>query len=387
MTTNVDNIDDLEALLAGLDEDELNSLSIDDDVAEAELVEEIAPPVKAAPPKRKLKPLADTKPATPATSEADLEAELSGLDLDDEPPIAVTLKEGDDGLVMGLAEEPTVSVSSESEARIAALPEAAKQELVNKLNEIMEQPGNPLPTQADIDKALAELAPTQMLQDLVDGKPLPDEVQELLDTGAGLTTPSADDDLAIEALLAASAAAKPAEAEDLAAPIKPKATVRPTFSASGALKTFIDPDKLQDDLNFTTTNISLAMTRQAALLAHYGRLSADATYQSDRCKQQVELVYANLDQQLRDDLTTAGTKFTEKTLESMIIKDGSYQEAQTRAHEARAIAKMVETTVESFKHRKDMLIQVGADLRQEKAGSGLVVREHPGAAAVRSLGA
>ena len=367
MTTNVDNIDDLEALLAGLDEDELNSLSIDDDVAEAELVEEIAPPVKAAPPKRKLKPLADTKPAAPTTSEADLEAELSGLDLDDEPPIAVTLKEGDDGLVMGLAEEPSVSISSESEARIAALPEAAKQELVNKLNEIMEQPGNPLPTQADIDAALESLTKAAVTEE--------PEVKQ------------ADDDLAIEALLAASTAAAPAEAEELATPIKPKPTVRPTFSASGALKTFIDPDKLQDDLNFTTTNISLAMTRQAALLAHYGRLSADATYQSDRCKQQVELVYANLDQQLRDDLTTAGTKFTEKTLESMIIKDGSYQEAQTRAHEARAIAKMVETTVESFKHRKDMLIQVGADLRQEKAGSGLVVREHPGAAAVRSLGA
>lgn len=382
MTTAVDNIDDLEALLAGLDEDELNSLSIDDDVTDAVLVEEpvVAPPVK---PKRKLKPLADTKPTVAPTSDADLEAELSGMDLDDEPgSIAVIVKETDEGLVMGLAEEPSVAISDETEAKIAALPDSVKQELVNKLNEIMEQPGNPLPTQADIDKALEELTPKQALNQDDDKK----DAEHLgVATAAEVLAEAApDDDMAIEALLAASTAAAPAD-PTASAPIKPKSTVRPTFSAVGPLKTFIDADKLQDDLNFTTTNISLAMTRQAALFAHYSRFAAEATYQSDRCKQQVDLLYANLDQQFRDSMTTAGTKFTEKTLESLIIKDTSYQEAQTRAHEARAIAKMVETTAESFKHRKDMLIQVGADLRQEKSGSGLVVREHPGAAATRNM--
>lgn len=382
MTTAVDNIDDLEALLAGLDEDELNSLSIDDDVTDAVLVEEpvVTPPVK---PKRKLKPLADSKPTVAPTADADLEAELSDLDLDDEPgSIAVSVKETDEGLVMGLAEEPSVAISDETEARIAALPDAVKQELVNKLNEIMEQPGNPLPTQADIDKALEELTPKQVLNQ--DDEKKDAEHLGVATAAEVLAEAAPDDDMAIEALLAASTAAAPAD-PTASAPIKPKSTVRPTFSAAGPLKTFIDADKLQDDLNFTTTNISLAMTRQAALFAHYSRFSAEAAYQSDRCKQQVDLLYANLDQQFRDSMTTAGTKFTEKTLESMIIKDGSYQEAQTRAHEARAIAKMVETTAESFKHRKDMLIQVGADLRQEKSGSGLVVREHPGAAATRNM--
>lgn len=386
MTTAVDNIDDLEALLAGLDEDELNSLSIDDDVTDAVLVEEpvVTPPVK---PKRKLKPLADSKPTVAPTADADLEAELSDLDLDDEPgSIAVSVKETDEGLVMGLAEEPSVSISNETEAMIAALPDAMKQELVDKLNEIMEQPGNPLPTQADIDKALAGLGHPGLGTDTLNQDDEKKDAEHLgVATAAEVLAEAApDDDMAIEALLAASTAAAPAD-PTASAPIKPKSTVRPTFSAAGPLKTFIDADKLQDDLNFTTTNISLAMTRQAALFAHYSRFSAEATYQSDRCKQQVDLLYANLDQQFRDSMTTAGTKFTEKTLESLIIKDTSYQEAQTRAHEARAIAKMVETTAESFKHRKDMLIQVGADLRQEKSGSGLVVREHPGAAATRNM--
>ncbi len=161
-------------------------------------------------------------------------------------------------------------------------------------------------------------------------------------------------------------------------------TVRPVFNAKGDLNTFIDPDRLQEDLSFSTNNISTAMTRQAAMFAHYSNLSAQAAYQHDRAKQQVELLQATLDQRFRDDLTSSGTKFTEKVIESMIIKDASYQAAQTRSHEARAIAKMVDTAADSFRHRKDMLIQVGADLREEKKGN-LTMKEHPGQVAIRHL--
>lgn len=360
MTTAVDNIDDLEALLAGLDEDELNSLSIDDDVTDAVLVEEpvVAPPVKPKP-KRKLKPLADTKPTVEPTSDADLEAELSDLDLDEERGVTtVTLNQDDEQKDL---EHLGVATADEilAEARLIALMAGDKSAFTDEELLMLDQGG---------------------------GLAIPNEASDevIIKAERHVIIKPADDDMAIEALLAASTAAAPAD-PTASAPIKPKSTVRPTFSAVGPLKTFIDADKLQDDLNFTTTNISLAMTRQAALFAHYSRFAAEATYQSDRCKQQVDLLYANLDQQFRDSMTTAGTKFTEKTLESLIIKDTSYQEAQTRAHEARAIAKMVETTAESFKHRKDMLIQVGADLRQEKSGSGLVVREHPGTAATRNM--
>lgn len=190
------------------------------------------------------------------------------------------------------------------------------------------------------------------------------------------------EDAELEALLAATSTSPVLATTAPAATSKPIA-VTPTKKA-GALNTFIDADQLQKDLNFTEASINMAMTRQAALFAHYARLSADATFQADRAKQQVELLEAQLNQRFRDAMVTAGTKFTEKSIDAMVIQDSSYQAAQERAHEAKAIASMVATAADSFRHRKDMLIQVGADLRLEKQGE-LRTKEHPGQRAVDSL--
>lgn len=157
-----------------------------------------------------------------------------------------------------------------------------------------------------------------------------------------------------------------------------------SYVPSAPLKTFVDPQRLDEDLSFSTTNLSMAMTRQAALFAHYSRLAAEATYQADRAKQQVELAEAELDQTFRDSLTAAGTKFTEAMIKSMIIKDSGYQAAQSRAYEAKAIGKMIGSAADSFDHRKDMLIQCGADAREEKKGN-LRMKEHPGEAAVAAM--
>ncbi|MEG2989806.1 MAG: hypothetical protein RR818_00550 [Citrobacter sp.] len=241
----------------------------------------------------------------------------------------------------------------------------------------------PVTTTASVDDELAAL---------IDDEPEPEPTPEPAKTPVE-PEPEVElgDDAELEALLSAAPEATPAPAPVVApAPTQPltgaaaAVATRPTKVKAGALKTFIDADQLQADLAFTTTNISLAMTRQAALFAHYSRLAADATYQSDRSKQQVELLEATLNQRFRDSLITAGTKFTEKSIDSMVIQDASYQEAQERAHEARAIAKMVETAADSFRHRKDMLIQVGADLRMEKQGE-LRMKEHPGEAAKRAM--
>lgn len=288
----------------------------------------------------------------------------------------------------------------------------------------------------DLDEAEK---PTQVLTDLMAGKAEP-ELAKMLDEGAGLAHPGAivvgaeklaaimnpEETLAKAGLTAAITSETTARVEanveleiDVDALLKEsggeavtisvaggavsstpvagsgskgatgsgKATPTPSllsYVPSAPLKTFIDEQRLQEDLSFTTNNLSLAMTRQAALFAHYGRLAAEATYQADRAKQQVELAEAELDQTFRDGLTAAGTKFTEAMIKSMIIKDSGYQAAQSRAYEAKAIAKMIGTAADSFDHRKDMLIQCGADAREEKKGN-LRMKEHPGEAAVAAM--
>lgn len=354
MTLTVDNVDDLEALLAELEAEDPPSTGpvIDDDVETAVIVSEVSareetPAVaerKPRPPRKmkNLPPVIDHD----AVAQAALDAELDGLneldDLESSAPL-----------------DPTTASGVESEMNqddvqkdIEHLGVATADEVLAEAREAVTEP-------------VAEVDDIDALLNEVDAAKAPTEAPEPI---AIAVAPTATANTG-----AASGGTK-----------LPHISVAPTFNATGSLKTFLDIDKLDSDLNFTTTNISIAMTRQAALFAHYSNLAAQATYQADRAKQQVKLVEAELDQTFRDSMTTAGQKFTEKVIEAMITKDGSYQAAQTRAHEAKAIASMVESAADSFRHRKDMLIQVGADLRQEKQGSP-VVREHPGEAAVRKM--
>lgn len=188
----------------------------------------------------------------------------------------------------------------------------------------------------------------------------------------------------IDALLAA-AEVEAAQAVSIAATSVVDEEPKECFVPESDLRTFLDMDKLKADLEFTETNISLAMTRQAALFAHYSTLAHQAQFQADRADQQVDLVEAQLDQKYRDAFATAGQKVTENMIKASIIKDDKYQKAMLRKHEAKAIAEMVKSAADSFRHRRDMLIQVGADLRQQAQGA-VRTQEHPGQAALEALG-
>lgn len=408
MTTEVDNVDDLEALLMGLEDDDMDLADLegleDEPVAEVK-AEPVKPARKPRAPKAKAEPVAEAAPVAETSDDDDL-GDLSGLEDDlteaapakpvAEPKVEVMVEDEDP---LALADK-IIALSLELTTAAVKHSDMTKEEVAERLNAV-------IATISAGDK-FSDIA--KLMRDAVikpddepfeaDEDPGDEEVTQLVDSTidkpdaaeAELSAPIAledDDDAEMEALLASSVDESADLATATAAPagtakaVSPK-TIRPVFNPSGDLKTFIDPDRLQDDLNFSTNNISLAMTRQAALFAHYSNLSAQAAYQHDRAKQQVELLEANLDNKFRDSLTMAGTKFTETSLKSLITKDSSYQAVVTRAHEARAIAKMVDTAADSFRHRKDMLIQVGADLREEKKGK-LVMKEHPGEAATRAM--
>ncbi|UIS24623.1 hypothetical protein S21ZY_061 [Pseudomonas phage ZY21] len=416
----VNDIDELEAMLAGLGDDELNQLEeldaptaksapvTDPDVSDAELIGEIEDeptPAATKPPARKkrLKPLPEDEPK-PEVSDED--AELAALaELDDAPAPEVKPEP---------VAEPEPEVASPGTGASAA--EIVAEQVIDLLTVLPEQYG----LSADDDLSaifdpilnritenskihLIEKALRKALVKHTGNDPfLVEATQEALDAVVELPKepvvvepepepvvvaeePKGDDeptDEELEALLAAVPEVAPAPKAAVTSPSKP-VSVTPTKKAGG-LNTFIDADQLQRDLHFTELTINDGMTRQAALFAHYARLSADATYQSDRAKQQVELLEATLNQRFRDSMVAAGTKFTEKAIDAMVIQDSSYQAAQERAHEAKAIASMVASAADSFRHRKDMLIQVGADLRLEKQGE-LRMKAHPGQSALDNL--
>lgn len=287
----------------------------------------------------------------------ELEALLAGLDDDIE---AIAAAEKESVVEAPKAAEPAVEIDLD-EADLAALEEQ--------------------PVVAE-KVAAEELVPEAPQEAVIEAPKLTEEEQaeelKLVEEGIGDPEPEIDE---VEALLA--------EVEATAPPVEPEPVAKPEpvekFEPESNLKTFIDTDRLSEDLSFTQTNISLAMTRQASLFAHYSMLAHKAQFQADRADQQVDLVEAQLDQKYRDAFATAGTKVTENMIKSAIIKDSKYQAALIRKHESKAIAEMVKSAADSFRHRRDMLIQVGADLRAEAQG-GVRTKEHPGASALEAMG-
>lgn len=285
----------------------------------------------------------------------ELEALLAGLDDDIE---AIAAAEKEPVVEAPKAVEPAVEIDLD-EADLAALEEQ--------------------PVVAE-KVAAEELVPEAPQEAVIEAPKLTEEEQaeelKLVEESVGDPEPEIDE---VEALLA--------EVEATAPPVEPVVKPEPVekFEPESNLKTFIDTDRLSEDLSFTQTNISLAMTRQASLFAHYSMLAHKAQFQADRADQQVDLVEAQLDQKYRDAFATAGTKVTENMIKSAIIKDSKYQAALIRKHESKAIAEMVKSAADSFRHRRDMLIQVGADLRAEAQG-GVRTKEHPGASALEAMG-
>lgn len=412
MPKEVQDIDELEALLGGLDESDLAAL---EELDEKPVVE--APPAKPVR-KRNLKPLKDEPavaeaPIKQAVVEDDELAALADLDLDESAPVvapatspakmdAARMEEfaleiidliTTVGAKFGFSEEQAAIISAPVVATIDATSELGRVELElarlfkarKDQDELGDKPFDeetkPAKTVEDVtDEELGALVELVEEADKVISKAVEVVPDTLIEKPAEVSNASLGDP-ELDALLAAAEVA-PVAKPVVTMPVKPVA-VTPTKKA-GSLNTFIDADQLQRDLHFTEASINEGMTRQAALFAHYARLSADATYQSDRAKQQVDLLEAQLNQKFRDSLVTAGTKFTEKSIDSMVIQDSGYQAAQERAHEAKAIASMVASAADSFRHRKDMLIQVGADLRLEKQGE-LRMKEHAGERAMAQM--
>lgn len=132
---------------------------------------------------------------------------------------------------------------------------------------------------------------------------------------------------------------------------------------------FINQTALKEDLAFSPNTIDDAMMTQASLFAHYATQAAKAQLQADRLKSQVELVEAMIDKEIRDEANDLSKKITEALVEKSIRLDARYQEAVNNYNEAKMVATMTKSVTEAFTQRRDMLVQIGKDLREERGGS------------------
>lgn len=150
------------------------------------------------------------------------------------------------------------------------------------------------------------------------------------------------------------------------------------------VRDFVDAAQLKRDLAYSTNDLSQAMMDQSALFSHYGVLAADASRQVDVIKlllenteaavYQIERAAANqiAADQAAEALATKSKAPIEKVTEAMLEKKIARHPRVIAMKKALNEAKRIEATgkiaVESFRHRRDMLVQMGLISREEMKG-------------------
>src|SRR5690606_19375567 len=118
----------------------------------------------------------------------------------------------------------------------------------------------------------------------------------------------------------------------------------------------------------STANLSDAMVHQASLFTKYGVLAADAAHQVDVVKMLLESTEATVYKLLRDEAVKASEKVTEAQLEKMVARHSNVVAMKRALNAAKRVEAQSKTAVEAFRHKRDMLVQLGATSREELKG-------------------
>lgn len=141
-----------------------------------------------------------------------------------------------------------------------------------------------------------------------------------------------------------------------------------TIPVGYQVRDFIDADRLREDLAFSDANLSDAMMRQAALFSHYGVLAAQASRQVDVVKLLLENTEAAIYNMLRGRAAAQGEKTTEVQLEKAVSRADRVVAMKKALIEAKQVEANAKTAMEAFRHKRDMLVQVGLISREELKG-------------------
>ncbi len=175
---------------------------------------------------------------------------------------------------------------------------------------------------------------------------------------------------AIDAVAAEIEAIKPAPEPDL----DPPADV-PTTGNAAKLNFYVDVNQFNRDTKLTEATLDQAMMEQAGLRAYYGSQAAQAEAQHARLKVRFDVLEAKLYDEHRKALAAGGEKVTEKMVENAVKLDPRWAKAKNTLVEAETIASINKSLVISLADRRDMMIQLGADRREEFKGGVRILAE------------
>lgn len=125
-----------------------------------------------------------------------------------------------------------------------------------------------------------------------------------------------------------------------------------------------------DLLQIDATNLSQEYSQQAAMYGYIGMLCAQAEADYNDAKTNKDAAYAEVELQVRtaarkQSADAPEIKVTEGLVKSMVIMDDVYMEAAMLENRALAAWKKLRALADAFKQRGEMMISLGATLRQE----------------------
>jgi hypothetical protein len=156
------------------------------------------------------------------------------------------------------------------------------------------------------------------------------------------------------------------QTETPAAPAPP--APKPIQVRKVQVKDFLADEDLKTKLAYSMNDLSTAMSEQASLFAHFGALAAKASRQVDNIKILIENTEARVDREIREAMAVLNEKITEGIVERKIARHPQVVAYKRALNEAKQVEKVAATTLEAFRHRRDMLVQAGATSREEMKG-------------------
>lgn len=161
---------------------------------------------------------------------------------------------------------------------------------------------------------------------------------------------------------------EPVELVSAEAPANPK-------KKSSEMSFFIDVTEFNKETKLTEATLDKCMIEQAGLRSWYGAQAAYAEAQHDRLKVKFDVLEAGLYDHHRKELAASGEKVTEKMVENAVKLDSRWLKGKNAVIEAETIANVNKSLVTSLADRRDMMIQLGADRRDEYKGAARVLAE------------
>lgn len=218
----------------------------------------------------------------------------------------------------------------------------------------------PKQTPQELQQALASM--TGIGESLSEPEVIPAVSEEDLEAELAKMTQELETEAAAEVVVPAPTPEP--EPTPVAAPA-PEST--PAHTGNG-LKFFVDPHVFKQQTAVNEYNLDNCFMEQSSLRAYYGAMAARADAQASMSKAKFEVLEARLYDHHRKSLLADGTKATEKMVENAVKADPRWLKGKELVIDADTIAAVNKALSVSLADRRDMLIQLGADRRDESKG-------------------